>query len=70
MIGGNQCGQILKVIGNKFSDKSIRKLCDFLSYFEIHQFRVKTAMPTFWATFGIILAYFILTSGHADWRPN
>ena len=30
----------------------------------MHHFRVKTAMATFWATFGITLAIFILTSGH------
>ena len=30
----------------------------------MHHFRLKTAMATFWATFGITLAIFILTSGH------
>ena len=47
-----------------FTQKYLKYLVSFLSCFEKKNFRVNTAMATFWATFGITLATFVIISGH------
>ena len=49
----DQIGRFLKVLGNKISN-------NFLGYFEKTHSYVKTALATFWATFGNKLSYFLL----------
>ena len=54
----DQIGRFLKVFSDTFFTKVTQTNTDFLGYFEKHPFKIKTAMTTFWATYGKIWALF------------
>ena len=54
----------LKFLATKFLAKEAQMIGRFLGYFEMTLPHVKTALATFWATFGKIGLLFTPTSGH------
>ena len=48
----DQIGQFFKVLGNKIASKRGQMIGNFLGYFEKPHSYAKTALGTFWATFG------------------
>ena len=51
-------GDFWKFLATKFLAKEAQIICNFLGYFEIPHSHVKTALATFWATFGKFRATF------------
>ena len=60
----DQIGQFLKLSATKFLAKEAQMIGNFLGYFDKSHSNVKTALTTFWATFGKIGLLFTPTSGH------
>ena len=61
-------GDFLKFLATKFLAKEAQMIGNFLGYFEKPHSYVKTALATFWATFGKNYLLLIPTSGHtAGW---
>ena len=54
----DQIGRFSSFLGHKFRRKSSEMFCDFRAISIKHPFLVKTAVSTFWVTFGKILGYF------------
>ena len=52
------------VLTSIFLAKVTQIFCDFLGYFGIHPFKVKTAVVSFWSTFRKFWGIFNPTSGH------
>ena len=58
------CDQIRRFLAAKFVAKESQMNGHFLGYFENPHSYVKTALATFWPTFGKIGLLFTPTSGH------
>ena len=55
IFGGDECdqiGRVLKFLETTFLAKEAQMIGNFLGYFEKPHSYVKTALATFWATFG------------------
>ena len=67
IFGGDECdqiGRVLKFLETTFLAKEAQMIGNFLGYFEKPHSYVKTALATFWATFGKNWTTFSPTSGH------
>ena len=64
LISVTRLGDFWKLVATKSLTKVAQIIGNFLGYFEKTHSYVKTAVATFWATFGIIWATFFPTSVH------
>ena len=64
VVSVTRLGNFLKLLARKFLAKEAQMIVNFLDYFEKTHSWVKTALSTFWSTFGKIGLLFTPTSGH------
>ena len=64
VVSVTRLGNFFKLLARKFLAKEAQMIVNFLDYFEKTHSWVKTALSTFWSTFGKIGLLFTPTSGH------